>query len=79
MRTNTIAQGTQLSALHAWEVASVVCDPMDYSLADSSIHEILQARILERVVMPSFGGTSPPKDETHISYVSCIDRKILYH
>ena len=26
-----------------------VCDPMDYSLSGSSVHRILQARMLERV------------------------------
>ena len=27
-------------------------DPMDYSLPGSSVHGVLQARILERVAMP---------------------------
>ena len=41
-------------------VASVVSDscPMDRSLPGSSVHGILQARILEWVVMPSSGGSS---------------------
>ena len=30
-----------------------VCDPMDCSLPSSSVHGILQARILEWVVVPS--------------------------
>ena len=30
-----------------------VCDPLDYSLPGSSVHGILQARILEWVAMPS--------------------------
>ena len=29
-----------------------LCDPMDYSLPGSSVHGILQARILEWVAMP---------------------------
>ena len=33
---------------------------------------ILQARILEWVAMPSSRGSSPPRDRTCISYVSCI-------
>ena len=37
---------------------STVCDPMDYSLSGSSVHGILQARILEWVAMPSFRGSS---------------------
>ena len=34
---------------------------------------ILQARILEWVVMPSSRRSSRPRDQTHISYVSCIE------
>ena len=39
-----------------------LCDPMHYSLPDSSIHGILQARILEGVAMPSSRGSSRPRD-----------------
>ena len=35
-----------------------LCGPMDCSLPDSSIHGILQARILEWVAMPSSRGSS---------------------
>ena len=35
-----------------------LCDPMDCSLPGSSVHEILQARILECVAMPSTRGSS---------------------
>ena len=49
------------------------------ALSDSSAHEILQARILEWVAMPSFRGSSQSRDWTHISYVSCIGRWGLYH
>ena len=37
-----------------------------------SVHGILQARILEWVSMASSRGSSRTKDQTHISYVSCI-------
>ena len=41
------------------------CNPMDYSPQGSSVHGILQARILESVVMPSSsGGLSRPRDWT---------------
>ena len=33
-----------------------LCDPMNCSLLDSSVHEILQARILEWVAMPLLQG-----------------------
>ena len=49
-----------------------LCNPMDYSLPGSSIHGILQARILGWVPMPFFKGSSPPSDQTHISCSSCI-------
>ena len=52
---------------------------MDYSLPGSSVHGILQARILEWVAMPSSRGSSQPRDWTHVSYISCIGRCILYH
>ena len=37
-----------------------LCNPVDHSLPDSSVHGILQARILEWVAMPSCRGSSPP-------------------
>ena len=37
-----------------------LCDPMDYSPPGSSVHEILQARILEWVAMPSSKDLSEP-------------------
>ena len=51
-------------------------DPMDCSLPGSSIHGILQGRILEWVAIPSSRGSSPPRDWIP---VSCIGRWILYH
>ena len=45
----------------------------------SSVYGIFQARILEWVAMPSSRRSSPPRGQTHISYVSCIGRQILYH
>ena len=39
-----------------------LCDPMDCSMPGSSVHGILWARILEWVAMPSFRGSSQPRD-----------------
>ena len=47
-----------------------LCDLRDCSPPGSSVHGILQARILERVAMPSSRASSPPRDGTHVSYVS---------
>ena len=49
-----------------------LCDPMDYSLPGSSVHGILQARILEWVAVPSSRGSSGPRDRTHVSSSSCM-------
>ena len=39
-------------------------NPIGYSLPGSSVHGILQARILEWVAMPSSRGSSQPRDRT---------------
>ena len=39
-----------------------LCNPMDCSPPGSSVHEILQARILEWVAMPSSRGSSQPRE-----------------
>ena len=54
-----------------------LCDPVDSSPPGSSVHEILQARILEWVAVSSSRGPSQPKDWTHISYVSCTGRWVV--
>ena len=39
-----------------------LCGPMDCSPPGSSVHRILQARILEWVAMPFSRGSSQPRD-----------------
>ena len=56
-----------------------LCDPLDCSPPGSSVHGILQARILEWVVTSSSRGSSQPRDQTHVSCVACIGRWMLYH
>ena len=46
------------------------CDPMDRSPPGSSVHGILQARILEWAAMPFSGGSSPPRDWTQVSRIA---------
>ena len=41
-----------------------LCNPMDYSPPGSSVHGILQARMLEWVAMPSSRGSSRPRART---------------
>ena len=42
-----------------------LCDPMDYI-----VHGFLQARILEWVAFPLFGGSSQPRDQTQVSHIA---------
>ena len=53
-------------------VMSRLCDPINCSLQNSSVHGILQERILEWVVISSSRGSSWPRDWTRISCISCI-------
>ena len=56
-----------------------LCDPTDCSPPGFSVHGILQARILEWVAVPSSRRSSRPRDQTCVSYISCISRQVLYH
>ena len=49
----------------------ILCHPMDYSPPGSSVHGILQARILEWVAIYFSRGSSPPRDWTWISWTAC--------
>ena len=52
---------------------------MDCSSPGTSIPGILQARMLEWVATSSSRGSSGPRNQTRISYVSHIVRWVLYH
>ena len=67
------------AAAKSLQLCPSLCDPMDCSSPGSSVHGILQARILEWVAMPFSRGSSWPRDSTCDSYVSCIGRWVLYH
>ena len=51
------------------QLCLTLCNPMDYSPPGSSVHGILQIRILEWVAIPFFTGSSQPKGQI---LVSCI-------
>ena len=59
--------------------STLVGELMDYSPPGSSVHGMLQARIMEWITMPSSRESSWPSDWTHVSYVSCIGRQALYN
>ena len=42
------------------KLCPTLCNPMDYSLPDSSVHGIFQARILESATIPSSGDLPNP-------------------
>ena len=67
------------SLLHAKSLQSCppLCNPMDCSPPGSSVHGILQARILEWAAIPSSRGSSQPRDLSHVSYCSCIAGNFL--
>ena len=52
---------------HVW-----LCDSMNYRSPGSSVHGILQARVLEWVAIPSSSGSSPPMYQIQVSCISCI-------
>ena len=56
-----------VKSLHS---CSTLCDPMYYSLPGSSLHGIIQARILHWVVMPSFQGIFPTQGSN--LHLSCL-------
>ena len=47
-----------------------LCDPIDYGPPGSSVHRILQARILERVAIPFSRGSSQTRDQTRVSHIA---------
>ena len=47
-----------------------LCDPMDCSLPASSVHGILQARILGWVTVPFSRESSQPRDWTQVSHIA---------
>ena len=47
-----------------------LCDPMDCSLLGSSVHGILQTRILEWVAVPFSRGSSHSRDRTQVPLIA---------
>ena len=51
------------------QLCLTLCDPMNCSLPGSSIHGILQARILEWVAISFSEGSAQPRDQTQVSHI----------
>ena len=47
-----------------------LCGPMDCNPPGSSVHGILQSRILEWVAIPFSRGSSQPRDQTRVSCIA---------
>ena len=60
--------------MHA-QPCPALCDPVDSSPPDSSVHGIFQARILEWVAISYCRASSQPRDQTRVSCISCIGRQ----
>ena len=60
------------SSLHVLVIQScpTLCDPTDCSPPDSSVHGILQARILEWVVISFSKGSPWPRDQPRVSCIA---------
>ena len=61
-----------LCACLVTSVVSTLLESLDCSPLDSSVHGILQARILKGVAMPASRASSWSRDQAHISCVSCF-------
>ena len=60
------------------QLCLTLCNLMDCSLPGSSVHGILQARILEWVAMPSSRGSSGPRNQNPNLLCLLLCRQILY-
>ena len=54
-----------------------LCNLMNCSSSGSSVHDILQARILEWVTMPFSRVSATSRDRICISHISSIGRQVL--
>ena len=56
-----------------------LCDPVNCSPPGSSVHGILQSRVLEWVTIPSSKESSRPRGQTCVFHVFRFGRQVLYH
>ena len=65
MFQNIISLKAERLKMKVAQSCPTLCAPMDYT-----VHEILQARILEWVAFPFFRRSSQPRDQTHVSRIA---------
>ena len=73
-----ISRGWVVVCVYTYSVVSDFATPWACSPPGSSVHGIFQARMMEWVAISYSEGSSRPRDQTHVSHVSCIGRQILY-
>ena len=62
------------------QLCPTLCNPLDCNPPGSSVHGILQTRILQWVAISSSRKASFwPRDPAHITCVSCMGRRVLDH
>ena len=76
--SSTVSLHTQCACMLSLQLCPPLCNSMDCSPTGSSVHGILQARILEWVAMTSSRNLPHPEVGTHVSYISRIGRQVLY-
>ena len=69
-RLKRLSSNSSSSIVLVTQSYPTLCDPMDCSPPGSSLHGILQARILEWVAMPSSRGSSQPRDQIQVSCIA---------
>ena len=67
LMTKVILMYMKWSEMKAAQSCATLCNSMDCSLPGSSVHGILQARILEWVAIPFSRESSKPRDQTQVS------------
>ena len=65
---------SQLYVYSVTQSCPTLCNPVDCGLPGFSVRGTLQVRILEWVAMPFSRESSLPRDQTCVSYFSCICR-----
>ena len=76
--SNDIPFVKTLTNTKAVKTHSTLCNPMNCSTPGSSVHGILQTRILEWVAISFSRESSWPRDWTCNSFFSCTGRRIFF-
>ena len=71
-----VGQITYNSAVSVAQLCPTLCHPVDCSPPGSSVHGILQARILEWTAISFSRGSSRPRQASNLGLLHC--RQILY-